>query len=113
MAVPPSPSSSSPSVLHATYTSPDTTHTFAHTLSASVPRSSSSSDTPAKTAYLTELRGAVSTLQTEVNEFLTARMDEDNNNNRQASAGGADKTKSERERREEENYGEEVVDDED
>ncbi|OJD25775.1 hypothetical protein ACJ73_02845 [Blastomyces percursus] len=111
MTAPPNPSSS-PSILRATYTSPDKTHTFAHTLSTSLPRSSDSSETPVKTAYLSELRGAVSALQTEVNEFLTARMDEDNNN-RQASGGGADKAKSEKERREEENYGEEVLDDED
>lgn len=52
-------------------------------------------------------------LQTEINEFLTARMDEDNTNNRQLASGGADRTKSERESMEEENYGEEVLDDED
>ncbi|EEQ87408.2 hypothetical protein RJZ56_006134 [Blastomyces dermatitidis] len=113
MAAPPNPSSSNSSILHATYTSPNKTHTFAHTLSTPLPRSSDSSETPAKTAYLSELRGAVSSLQTEVNEFLTTRMDEDNSNNRQASGGGSDKAKNERERREEENYGEEVLDDAD
>ncbi|PGH00039.1 hypothetical protein GX51_06038 [Blastomyces parvus] len=111
MAVPPNPSLRSPSILQATYTAPATTQTFAHTLSTSLPQGSNSSDTPAKTVYLSELRGAVSTLQTEVNEFLTSRMEEDNNNNRQAS--GAEKGKSELERREEENYGEEVLEDED
>ncbi|PGH33686.1 hypothetical protein GX50_03513 [[Emmonsia] crescens] len=124
MAPPPNILSKCPSILHATYTAPATpsasqvqpgrTHTFTHALSSSLPQSPDSSDsTVEKTAYLSELRTAVRALQTEINEFLTARMDEDNTNNRQLASGGADRTKSERESMEEENYGEEVLDDED
>ncbi|QSS61130.1 hypothetical protein I7I51_03302 [Histoplasma capsulatum] len=120
MALPSNLPSKRPSFLLASYSAPSTsqaqperTHTFSHPLSTSLSRSlDNSSTTPAKTAYLSELRGAVSTLQTEINEFLTARMDEDNNINRQAS-GSVNMAQTERERREEENYGEEVLDDED
>ncbi|OJD18316.1 hypothetical protein AJ78_01629 [Emergomyces pasteurianus Ep9510] len=127
MAPPLIPRSDRSPTLQATYVAPATpsasqahpgrTHTFTRVLSASLSDSPAGSDiTVAKTAYLSELRGAVSTLQTELNEFLTARMDEDNYNNshnQQPTSGGADRMKSEKERREEENYGEEVLDDED
>ncbi|EEH35736.1 hypothetical protein PAAG_00059 [Paracoccidioides lutzii Pb01] len=118
--------SNRPSVLQATYTAPTTsptsqispkpeqTYTFAHPLASSLSRSPSGThNTAAKTAYLSELRGAVSVLQTEINEFLTARMEEDSNTNRRSATDGVDETKRERERKEEENYGEEVLDDED
>ncbi|PGH00120.1 hypothetical protein AJ79_08303 [Helicocarpus griseus UAMH5409] len=121
MAPPPNTPSTRPSILHATYISPATleqpsgqTHTFTRPLSSSLSRipagtttaSPERASTIAKTAYLSELRGAVTALQGEINEFLTARMEEDNNRSNQAA-------KSERERREEENYGEEVMDEED
>ncbi|OAX79789.1 hypothetical protein ACJ72_05889 [Emergomyces africanus] len=126
--------SQDPTILHATYIAPTIpsasqpppgpTHTFfTCVLSPSGTHQSlaSSDSTVAKTAYLSELRRAVSSLQTEINEFLTARMEADNNNNnnnnnnnsQQPTSGSADRMKSEKERREEENYGEEVLDDED
>lgn len=99
--------------LHAIYTSPQqpTPHTFEHRLSTS-PNAADASSTAekvrAKTKYLAELRAKVTQLQSEVNTFLTQKMEEDK------TAADAQGTKvSELEVKEEENYGEEVVDEED
>ncbi|EER25498.1 hypothetical protein D8B26_000195 [Coccidioides posadasii str. Silveira] len=104
-----------PPVLKAAYLAPATSppdpaqpqaplqHTFQHQLSTSL--SSHTTDATARrTAYLSELRGAVVSLQGEVNAYLTARMEEDSA--RSARVEGKDETK------EEENYGEEVVNEE-
>jgi hypothetical protein len=108
MAPPPSTPKSAAVVVHATYTSPtelqlQRQHTFTYPLTISARTDSKT----AKTAYLSELRAAVGTLQHQINVFLTARMEEDRLRDGDLEGGG------ERERREEENYGEEVVDDED
>jgi hypothetical protein len=58
-----------------------------------------------RTAYLSDLRAAVATVQGEINVFLTAQMEED----AKREQGKA----KEKEKEEEENYGEEVVEDED
>lgn len=91
--------------LHALYTSPrPTTHLFQHQLSSPLP--SESSDMKAKTSYLSELKNLITTLQGEINTFLTERMEED-----KKSAEAQGKKVSEQEAKEEENYGEEVVED--
>lgn len=90
--------SASTPALGAAYTSP--TAAKNRTFSTPLP------PTADKTAYLSALRSSVVQLQTDVNAFLTQRMDED----KQASAAnGAEVDDA----KEEENYGEEVVDDED
>ncbi|KAL1955247.1 hypothetical protein VTO42DRAFT_8906 [Malbranchea cinnamomea] len=66
-------------------------------------------DTPtARTAYLSDLRKAVSALQNEINVYLTARMEED----AKVAQGkdGVGTRQRAQETKEEENYGEEVVD---
>ncbi|PGH14767.1 hypothetical protein AJ80_05811 [Polytolypa hystricis UAMH7299] len=121
MAPPPNTPSSKPSHLIATYTAPppppstatttSTTeppeqHIFSHTLSSSLSGKQDQSTPAAKTAYLSELRGKVTTLQDEINAFLTAKMEEDKL--RQGKNGGGGAVKEEKE--EEENYGEELGD---
>ncbi|PYH89562.1 hypothetical protein BO71DRAFT_402943 [Aspergillus ellipticus CBS 707.79] len=84
--------------LTATYTSPTPSHpshTFSHSIAAPPPTS-----VPAKSAFLADLRARVPALQSDINAFLTARMDDD-----KRAAGQVD----EKESQEEENYGEEVV----
>ena len=85
--------------LSAEYTSPQASHSFNQNLTTSPTPGS----TKAKTAYLSELRGAVTKLQSEVNTFLTQKMEEDKAN----AAGEGGKA----DEKEEENYGEEVVED--
>ena len=98
------PESSSPvladtSILKADYSGSTATKTFAHDLpSASV----SVQSTKQKTQYLSALRKSVVQLQSEINEFLTAKMEED-------KALGAGKEGKVDDRKEEEMYGEEVV----
>lgn len=84
--------------LKANYAGPSTTQAFQHTLPARYSQS-----TEEKTEYLSTLRISMVKLQAEVNEFLTARMEED-----KASAAGDVHTVDDK--NEEENYGEEVVD---
>ncbi|EEP81406.1 predicted protein [Uncinocarpus reesii 1704] len=117
MAPPPNTPANKPSVLKAVYSAPaasspsDTSqtepaihHTIQHELSASL-SSHTADETTSKTAYLSELRRAVTSLQNEVNTYLTARMDEDSA--RATGTGGKDEIGQE------ENYGEEVANEED
>lgn len=101
-----------PTSLRALYSSPDApTRTFHHDLSSSPVASDPSQkdeNVKAKTAYLSELKGLVSTLQDEINAFLTERMEED-----KKSAEAQGQKVSDKEAKEEENYGEEVVEDDD
>ncbi|KAJ5225729.1 hypothetical protein N7468_006954 [Penicillium chermesinum] len=85
--------------LHVSYTAPDTTKSFQH----SIPASATNDPLVAKQAHLTALQTLVPKLQDEINVFLTARMEEDSKSQGQIS---------EKEAKEEENYGEEVVEDE-
>ncbi|KAK6436662.1 hypothetical protein LTR95_007148 [Oleoguttula sp. CCFEE 5521] len=60
--------------MEAHYTSPSSSHTFTHPLPASP---SSSATTADKTAHLAALREKTAQLQSEVNVFLTQKMEED------------------------------------
>lgn len=93
----PAPNSQS-ITLSAVYSSPDSTRSFEHPLSSSIP-SGSQDHTNAKVAYLADLKEQVPKLQNDINVFLTARMEEDK---KSAEV-------SEKEKKEEENYGEENV----
>ena len=86
--------------LAADYASPTTTKTFTHPLPAA-----SNTSTKEKTHYLSALRKSVMSLQEEVNEFLTTKMEEDKALAASAGMNIDDKA-------EEENYGEEKVEDE-
>jgi len=91
-------SNHSHSTLKAEYSSPESTRSFSQILpSASV------QSTQEKTQYLSALRKSVVQLQGEVNEFLTAKMEED-----KALAKGTGRVDD---GAEEENYGEEGVED--
>jgi hypothetical protein len=89
--------SSSSANLTADYASPSGNHTFSHTLP-----SPSATNVTGKTAYLSTLRSKSADLQSEINAFLTQKMEEDV----KAAEGGAGK-RSKKEEREEEMYGEE------
>lgn len=95
--------------LRAVYTSPESTHSFEHTITAPLPASDTSSPENVKTkvAYLSELRKLVPALQEDMNVFLTAQMEEEK---KAAEAEG--RKVSDKEAKEEETYGEEVVEDE-
>ncbi|KAK2745679.1 hypothetical protein FQN57_003575 [Myotisia sp. PD_48] len=120
MAPPPNTPAEKPFALQAIYQSPSIpldnsspsqpqTVCFRHPLNTSI--SLSAQGTPAtRTAYLAELRGSVSSLQAELNAFLTEKMDEDKR--LQAQSTGA-ATLPIDDVKEEEYYGEEVVDDDD
>lgn len=84
--------------LQAIYTTPDATQTFQH----AIPVDSTPGSLATKQAHLTALQSLVPKLQTEVNAYLTARMEEDKKAQGQIS---------EKEAEEEANYGEEVVED--
>ena len=84
--------------LTAIYKGPESTKVFAHQLP-----SNSTSSTEEKTNYLSVLRKSVIQLQGEVNEHLTAKMEEDKSVQTATTKGVDD-------RKEEENYGEEVED---
>jgi hypothetical protein len=83
--------------LSASYASPTATHNFSHTLP-----SPSATNVTEKTAYLSTLRSKSADMQSEINAFLTQKMEEDV----KAAEGSANK-RSKREEREEEMYGEE------
>ena len=83
--------------LTANYASPSGTHTFSHTLP-----SSSATNVTEKTAYLSTLRSKSAELQSEINAFLTQKMEED-----VKAAEGRPSKRSKKEEREEEMYGEE------
>jgi hypothetical protein len=83
--------------LTAKYASPSGTHTFSHTLP-----SPSANKVSEKTAYLSTLRSKSAELQSEINAFLTQKMEED-----VKAAEGSSSKRSKKEEREEEMYGEE------
>ena len=83
--------------LSANYASPSGTHTFSHTLP-----SPSANNVSEKTAYLSTLRSKSAELQSEINAFLTQKMEED-----VKAAEGSSSKRSKKEEREEEMYGEE------
>lgn len=87
--------------LTATYKSPSAKCEFTREL----PTLAANPSTAEKTAYLSALRAGASQMQAEVNEYLTARMEE----NKATDGGGKDKKGEEKE---EEMYGEEDVQDE-
>lgn len=84
------------------YTSPSETFTF----SVDLPPPLQNPGVHQKTAYLSALRSHVSTLQGEVNTFLTQKMEQDKAAE-EAGKGGTGKAADERE---EEMYGEEDPD---
>ena len=83
--------------LSANYASPSGTHAFSHTLP-----SPSANKVSEKTAYLSTLRSKSAELQSEINAFLTQKMEED-----VKAAEGSSSKRSKKEEREEEMYGEE------
>lgn len=93
--------------LQASYSSPHppTSHTFQHLVISPLENTGS---VDGKKAYLSELRGLVTELQSEINTFLTERMEEDK---KAAEVQGQGLKDSEQEAKEEENYGEENVED--
>jgi pullulanase/glycogen debranching enzyme len=94
---PPYKMPSTSAYLTASYASPSGSHTFSHTLPTA-----SASNVIEKTAYLSTLRSKSADLQSEINAFLTQKMEDDV----KAAEGGAVK-RSKKEEREEEMYGEE------
>lgn len=80
--------------LTAAYSSPSSTHAFSHSLPLA-----SANNVSDKTAYLSALRSKSTELQSEINAFLTKKMEED--------AKGVEGKRSKNEEREEEMYGEE------
>lgn len=95
--------------LRATYAAPSTpSKSFTRALSP-CPSTPSTSE---KTAYLSALRRSVVALQAEVNEFLTAKMEEEKAGASTAGGklhGGAPSGARDRDDEEEEGYGEEKV----
>jgi len=87
--------------LIATYSSPTNNHTFNYPLQTI----SSDASTKEKTSYITDLRTKTSQLQSDINAYLTERMEEDK---AQEVAKGAAKKSARDEQREEDMYGEEV-----
>lgn len=99
--------------ISAVYTSPQpphTSHTFRHAIAAPLPVDNDQQGAvAAKKTYLSELRGLVTLVQTEVNAFLTERMDED----KERAGNGQAAKDAEREAKEEAIYGEETVEEDD
>lgn len=89
--------------LQATYRSSETSETFQQEVPL-LPSSGEELDVKRKTEYLAALRGSISSMQNEVNIFLTRKMEEE----KAADSSARGKTKEEKE---EENYGEEDPDD--
>lgn len=89
----------------AVYTSPASTQTFEQPISSPLSNGPPTEKTRTKTAYLAELRQLVPKIQTDVNVFLTERMEEDK---KAAEAQGRQVSEKEA-AEEEENYGEENV----
>ncbi|GAB7342340.1 hypothetical protein MBLNU457_g0563t1 [Dothideomycetes sp. NU457] len=90
--------------LTATYTSPTTNHIFKSQLQSL----SADPSTKEKTSYITDLRAKTSQLQSDINAYLTERMDEDK---AQEVASGTAKKSARDEQREEDMYGEEQAED--
>ena len=102
----------SPADLKASYSSLGSDKVFSHHLTTratfdKVSKNNESAPfTQAKTAYLSELRSSVKTMQGDINVFLTAKMEEDKKN---ATTNGQLDAKRGKDEVEEENYGEEDV----
>ena len=94
-----SPLNTEPAELTASYVSPASTKTFTQILP-----SSSTRGTEEKTAYLSILGRSMVQLQAEVNEYLTARMEDEKAT---ASSNGREM----HEQKEEQHYGEEIEED--
>jgi hypothetical protein len=92
--------SQAPDSVKAQYTSPSCSHTFELPLQSKASANSSAAE---RTAYLAELRASTKQLQTDVNKFLTEKMEED-------KARASDKKSKRDEEIEEQNYGEEIPD---
>ena len=86
----------------ATYKSPDSNETFSSSLPA-LSADRNTLDVGEKTAYLSALRTSLGQMQSDVNAFLTAKMESEKN----ATEGKAKAEKKTREEKEEEMYGEE------
>jgi hypothetical protein len=106
-AAPTDPSSDTKPTLSASYSSPvsPTSQSFQHQVAAPLDKGGS---VAAKKAYLSELRGLVTLVQTEINVFLTERMEEDKKATEAQGRQDAD-----RDAKDEENYGEENADEDD
>ena len=83
--------------LVAKYEAPDASKTF----SLDLPKSPDAEDVKAKTAYLSALRSNITQMQSDVNTFLTAKMEKQSS---EAGTAGASKVT---ETKEEAMYGEE------
>ncbi|EON67749.1 hypothetical protein W97_07003 [Coniosporium apollinis CBS 100218] len=100
--------------LTATYAAPSTPSTPSKSFAHALPPCPSAPSTSEKTAYLSALRQSVVALQAEVNEFLTAKMEEEKAGASTAGgelhggalSGGRDRDAEEEE---EDGYGEEKV----
>lgn len=90
--------------IKAIYGSPDGSNTFRQPISSPQP-----TDTKSKAEYMNSLRSATKSLQSNINEFLTAKMEQDKQAAAQSITNGT-KHKP-RDEEEEENYGEEKVED--
>ena len=87
--------------LTATYQSPDSSQTFSSDL-PSLPSDPSAQDVISKTVYLSALRSNIVQMQSDVNAFLTKKMEDD-----KASEAGKASGKRTKEEQEEDMYGEE------
>lgn len=87
--------------LTATYKSPKSSEAFSSNL-PSLSSDPKDQDVNSKTAYLSALRSNIVQMQSDVNAFLTKRMDED-----KASEAGTVGARRVKEEKEEEMYGEE------
>lgn len=93
-------------LLSATYSSPSNA-SFTHMQKIPTPPSDKTTD---RTAYLSALRKATSSMQEQINKELTARMEEDKAKDAEGVNGASKaKAKGVDESKEEDNYGEEVV----
>lgn len=90
--------------LHVQYASPTAQHKFEQMLPA-LPQGSNAQSNSEKTEYLAALRRATMQMQTQVNELLTQKMEEDKLND--AAAG---ETAEQADEKAEEMYGEEAED---
>ena len=87
--------------LTATYKSSGSTQTFSVDL-PSLPSDSEAQNIRTKTAYLSALRSSIGQMQSDVNAFLTKKMEEE-----KASEAGKARSSQMKEAKEEEMYGEE------
>ena len=95
----------STNTLTASYASPSSTIVFSSSL-PSLPSDPNAQDIPQKTTYLCTLRSNVIQMQSDINVFLTQKMEED-----KAAESGADGKGKAQEEKAEEMYGEEDPED--